>query len=155
MSVYYYEPFFSFNDLSRFFDDAWTRSGDGSQQVTRIDQGDRSVARGFVPKVDIFESQEQNRVTAIFELPGLSKDNVNIDVQNDRLVISGEQRISKDVEEKGLVHRERDYGRFSRTVPLPQGVKSQEIQAKMENGLLTVTFPKTGQEQQSQRVTIQ
>ncbi|KAL5533592.1 hypothetical protein ACEPAG_52 [Sanghuangporus baumii] len=155
MSVYYYEPFFSFNDLSRIFDDAWTRPGAGSQQVMRADQGDRSVARGFTPKVDIFESQEQNRVTAVFELPGLSKENVNIDVQNGRLVISGEQQLSKDVDEKGLVHRERNYGRFSRTIPLPQGVKSQEIQAKMENGLLTVTFPKTGQEQQSQRVTIQ
>ncbi|KAL5519596.1 hypothetical protein ACEPAH_1279 [Sanghuangporus vaninii] len=155
MSVYYYEPFFSFNDLSRFFDDAWTRPGAGSQQVTRTDQGDRTIARGFTPKVDIFESQEQNRVTAIFELPGLSKENVNIDVQNGRLVISGEQQLSKDVEEQGLVHRERNYGRFSRSIPLPQGVKPQEIQAKMENGLLTLTFPKTGQEKQPQRVTIQ
>ncbi|KAL5536107.1 hypothetical protein ACEPAF_4212 [Sanghuangporus sanghuang] len=155
MSVYSYEPFFSFSDLSRFFDDAWARPVAGPQQVTRTDQGDRSIARGFTPKVDIFESQEQNRVTAIFELPGLSKENVKIDAQNGRLVVSGEQQPLKDVEEKGMVHRERSYGRFSRSIPLPQGVKPQEIQAQMENGLLTLTFPKTGQEQQPQRVTIQ
>ena len=97
MSLYYYEPFFSFNDLSRFFDDALSRTS-GNQQLTRTDGGERSLARGFTPKVDIHEVPQQNVVTATFELPGLSKENVNIDIQNGRLVVSGEQTISKDVD---------------------------------------------------------
>ena len=85
--------------------------------------GERSLARGFTPRMDIHESPEQNVVTATFELPGLTRENVNIDIQNGRLVVSGEQTISKDVEEKGFVHRERQTGRFSRTLPLPTGTK--------------------------------
>ncbi|EJC98617.1 HSP20-like chaperone [Fomitiporia mediterranea MF3/22] len=154
MSVYYYEPFFSFNDISRFFDDALSRTSGGQQVARAGDTSERSLARGFQPRVDIHESPENNQVTATFELPGLQKENVSIDVQNGRLVVSGEQTVSKDVEEKGFVHRERQMGRFSRTLPLPTGTKPTDIQAKMENGLLTVTFPKTSQEQQPQRITI-
>ncbi|KAL5494631.1 hypothetical protein ACEPAI_92 [Sanghuangporus weigelae] len=151
MSLSLYDPLFSFNDVWRLFDDALPTT---NQQVARRDAGERSLARGFTPRVDIHESPEQNRVTATFELPGLTRDDVKIEIQNGRLVISGEQTISKDVEEKGFVHRERNYGRFSRAVPVPQGTKPEEIQAKLENGLLTVTYPKTSVEQQAQRITI-
>ncbi|OCB87052.1 HSP20-like chaperone [Sanghuangporus baumii] len=154
MSLSLYDPFFSFNDVWRLFDDALNVPTTTNQQVTRRDSGERTLARGFTPRVDIHESPEQNRVTATFELPGLTRDDIKIEVQNGRLVISGEQTISKDVEERGFVHRERNYGRFSRAVPLPQGAKPEEIQAKLENGLLTVTYPKTSAEQQAQRIAI-
>ncbi|KAL5519580.1 hypothetical protein ACEPAH_1263 [Sanghuangporus vaninii] len=153
MSLSLYDPLFSFNDVWRLFDDA-LNVPTTNQQVARRDSGERSLARGFTPRVDIHESPEQNRVTATFELPGLTRDDVKIEIQNGRLVISGEQTLSNDVEEKGFVHRERNYGRFSRAVPLPQGAKPEEIQAKLENGLLTVTYPKTSAEQQAQRITI-
>lgn len=123
MSLSLYDPLFSFNDVRRLFDDAFNGLPTSNQQVTRRDSGERSLARGFTPRVDIHESPEQNRVTATFELPGLTKDDVKIDIQNGRLLISGEQTLSKDIEEKGFVHRERNYGRFSRAVPLPTGTK--------------------------------
>ena len=171
MSLSLYDPLFSFNDVWRLFDDA---PGTNQQVTRRGDSGERSLARGWTPRVDIHESPEQNRVTATFELPGLTRDDIKIEIQNGRLVISGEQTISKDVEEKGFIHRERNYGRFSRAVPLPAGTKvrtfyrdafrevgtdsyffkPEEIQAKLENGLLTVTYPKTSAEQQAQRISI-
>ncbi|PAV22864.1 small heat shock [Pyrrhoderma noxium] len=154
MSVYYYEPFFSFNDISRFFDDALSSPRGSSGQVATKGDSERSIARGFQPRLDIHESPEQNLVTATFDLPGLKKEDVNIDVHNGRLVVSGEQTLSNDVEEKGYVHRERQYGRFSRSLPLPSGTKPENINAKLEDGVLTITFPKTSEEQQAKKISI-
>lgn len=126
-SVYFYEPFFSFNDFQRLFgdlDDEHDRQGQG--QVARRRGGDaqqRSLSRGFQPKMDIHESPESNLVTATIELPGLQKENVQIDVQGNRLVVSGEQTHEKDVNEKGYVLKERSSGRFWRALPLPAGTQ--------------------------------
>ena len=100
------------------------------------------------------ESKENNLITATFELPGLKKEDVTIDLQNNRLIVSGEANFSDEKEESGYVVKERRSGRFSRTVPIPQGTKPEDIKASMENGVLTVTYPKTTQEQQAKRITI-
>ena len=73
--------------------------------------------------MDLHESPENNLVTATFELPGLTKENVSIDVHNNALVVSGEVTTSNESNENGYVHRERRTGRFSRRVPLPTGTK--------------------------------
>jgi HSP20 family protein len=72
--------------------------------------------------MDLCENSDENTVTAMFELPGM-KENVNIDVHNGRLTISGETKMTEDREESGYAVRERRYGKFSRTLQLPQGVK--------------------------------
>ena len=100
------------------------------------------------------ESKENNLITATFELPGLKKEDVTIDLQNNRLIVSGETNFSDEEEENGYVVKERRSGRFSRTVPIPQGTKPEDIKASMENGVLTVTYPKTTQGQQAKRITI-
>ena len=100
------------------------------------------------------ESKENNLITATFELPGLKKEDVTIDLQNNRLIVSGEANFSDEKEENGYVVKERRSGRFSRTVPIPPGTKPEDIKASMENGVLTVTYPKTTQEQQAKRITI-
>ena len=71
--------------------------------------------------MDIHDDSEKNLVTATFELPGLSKDEVNIDVHNGNLTISGSVSESSEREEHSYVIRERRSGRFSRTVKLPEG----------------------------------
>ena len=73
--------------------------------------------------MDVHEDNEKNLVTATFELPGLNKENVNIDLRNDTLTVSGESRISSEKDESGYAVRERRFGRFSRSIPLPKGVK--------------------------------
>ena len=84
----------------------------------------------------------------------MKKEDVTIDLQNSRLVVSGEANFSEEKEENGYVVRERRSGKFSRAVPVPQGTKPEDIKASMENGVLTVTYPKTTQEQQTKRITI-
>ena len=73
--------------------------------------------------MDLHEDTETNMITATFELPGLTKEAVNIDVQNNRLTISGEHKMNTAKKEGGYTVRERSYGKFSRTLPLPAGVK--------------------------------
>lgn len=73
-------------------------------------------------RMDVHEDEKANQVTASFELPGLKKEDVNIDVRNNLLTVSGESKISSEREEGGYAVRERRYGKFSRALPLPQGV---------------------------------
>jgi HSP20 family protein len=73
--------------------------------------------------MDLHENSDKNSVTATFELPGMKKEDVGIDVQNGRLTVTGETKMSEDHDERGYAVRERRYGKFSRTLQLPQGVK--------------------------------
>lgn len=73
--------------------------------------------------MDLHEDTDKNVTTATFELPGLSKDKVTIDVQNGNLVVVGEVTESTEKNEHGYSVRERRTGRFSRTVKLPEGVE--------------------------------
>lgn len=73
--------------------------------------------------MDVHEDTQANTVTATFELPGLKKEDVNIDVHNNILTVSGESKADESRDENGWAVRERRYGKFSRSVPLPQGVK--------------------------------
>ena len=72
--------------------------------------------------MDLHENADANTVTATFELPGLSRENIQINVHNGRVNISGESQISSDHEESGYAVRERRYGKLSRTLQLPRGV---------------------------------
>jgi HSP20 family protein len=69
--------------------------------------------------MDLHENQEKNTVTATFELPGLKKENVNIDINNDRLTISGEASEALERNQDGYVVKERSSGKFSRSIGLP------------------------------------
>ena len=124
--------------------------------------------------MDVHEDAEKNLITATFELPGLAKENVHIDVKDNILSVSGESTVSNGRDEKGYSVRERRFGRFSRSLPLPQGVKvsstlcgespnakvnmtlqPEEIKASMTDGVLTVTFPRTTPDQVPQKISIQ
>ena len=78
---------------------------------------------GLSYRMDLHEDKEKNLVTAQFELPGLTKDKVNIDLHDNVLTVSGESSISTEHDEKGYAVRERRYGKFSRSLPVPQGIK--------------------------------
>ena len=73
--------------------------------------------------MDVHEDAKANLVTATFELPGLTKENVNIDVHNNVLTVSGESKQSEEHNDHGFVVKERRYGKFSRSIPVPQGIK--------------------------------
>jgi HSP20 family protein len=104
--------------------------------------------------LDLHESKDTNTVTATFELPGLTSEGVAIDVHQNRLTVSGESAVLDSEEERNYVVRERRSGKCSRTLQVPFGTKPEDVKAKMENGILTITFPKTSPEQQAKRIAI-
>ena len=73
--------------------------------------------------MDLHEDREKNLVTAIFELCGVSKDDIHINIQNGKLTVSAETKNSEDHAEAGYILRERFHGKFSHTLQLPQGVQ--------------------------------
>lgn len=144
----FYSPFF---DLDQFIDEA-VRPRVG--RVPAVAFEEQPSARLLKPRMDLHEDAESNLVTATFELPGLAKDKVNIDVHNGNLNISGEVTESTEKSEHGYTIHERRTGRFSRSVKLPDGTKPQDIKAGMENGVLTVTYPRASVGQEPQRIAI-
>ncbi|OCH93475.1 small heat shock protein [Obba rivulosa] len=153
-SVFFYEPFYSLADFDRLFEEAFSArtsntSSNGNREVQR-----QKSSRPLRPRMDLHEDTNANLVTATFELPGLSKENVQIDVHSNVLTVSGESKTSSEHDENGWAVRERRFGKFSRSIPLPQGIKPEDIKAGMDDGVLTVTFPKTTPEQAPRKITI-
>jgi len=146
-----YDPFF---DFDRLFDEAFNaRTGNGAQSQSQVSERN-PIPKSMRPRMDVHEDAEKNLVSATFELPGLKKEDVNIDVHNNLLTISGESKVSNERDENGYAVRERRFGKFSRSISLPQGVKIEDIKANLENGVLTVQFPKTTPEQAPKKITI-
>ncbi|KAJ7445811.1 small heat shock protein [Mycena galericulata] len=152
MSVFYYDPFY---DFERVLNDTFGRLSNTStsQAVQRQGEND-DFQRALRPRMDLHEDDAANTVTATFELPGIKKEDVQIDVRNGRLSISAESKISEEHEKDGYAIRERRYGKIARTLQLPEGVKENEVKASMDNGVLTIKFPKTTPEQAPKKITI-
>ncbi|RIA55078.1 Hsp20/alpha crystallin family protein [Dichotomicrobium thermohalophilum] len=93
------------------------------------------------PMIDVSETDDAFKIIA--ELPGVEEKDIDVTVSDDRLTIKAEKH--KETEEKGEhFHRmERSYGTFERTMTLPRGVDTENVDAEMKNGTLTVTIPKT------------
>jgi len=109
------------------------------------------------PKMDIYEDTENNLVSAIFELPGVSKDEVQIGIQSSGvLTVSTEIKQPQSVGQNldNFAIRERRVGLYSRTIQLPNGIKDEDIKASMENGVLIITFPKSAPELPAKRIVI-
>ena len=93
------------------------------------------------PEADVVENDREIRITV--ELAGMQPDEISIDVENNVLTISGEKREERK-EDKDRYHlTARRYGRFSRSFVLPAEVESDRVQARFENGVLTITIPKS------------
>jgi HSP20 family protein len=140
-------------DLDRMFEDLGsTRSLSGTAAGNRARGGIGGLAVDWSPAIELLERDGQLVVRA--ELPGLSPEDVRIEITNDgSLVIEGERRSEMEAEEEGGVYRsERIYGRFSRVIDLPQGVDVDRAQARFENGVLEIALPLS---EQSQRRRIQ
>lgn len=122
-----------FSEMERMFDD-FTRGSD------------YSLTSEFSPVTDIEEEEDHFLMT--IDLPGMKKDNISIDVKNNVLTISGERKREIDVEEKHKGHRtERSYGSFTRSFTLPTTVNAEDIEARYEDGVLSLYLPKTPETQ--------
>ncbi|MHC2990867.1 heat-shock protein Hsp20 [Pontibacter sp. HJ8] len=95
---------------------------------------------GFTPHVDACETEKSYEIE--LALPGISREDVNIDFQEGRLTISGERRFEQKEEGRRYQMLETQYGTFSRTFYLPDNVDPDKINAQLQDGLLKVTVPK-------------
>ncbi|PKC59850.1 HSP20-like chaperone [Rhizophagus irregularis] len=92
-------------------------------------------------EIDVHENDNEFLVNA--ELPGLNKDQINIDVRDNALIISGETKKDQKYEKGKTLIQERSYGSFTRSISLPPNVKAEDITAKFEDGLLELKLPKS------------
>ena len=119
--------------MNRLFDESWLgpsweREGNGDSQGV------------FVP-VDMVEKDDQIIVTA--PLPGLKPEDVDIRITGNMLTIKGEFREEKEEEQENVHCRERRYGMFHRMIRLPMSVDTSKAEATFEDGMLTLSLPKT------------
>jgi HSP20 family protein len=136
MALVRWEPMRELNTLqtemnrlfNSFFDDGGT-NGQGR--------------RRWAPAVDLLEREDTLILRA--DLPGLSEDDVQIEVRDNVLTISGERSTELEDKEQGYYRIERAFGGFSRSLSLPEGVDADKIEASFDKGVLEVTIPKPEQ----------
>jgi HSP20 family protein len=125
--------------LDRFMEDVWRRpfpSLFGRDRWLPI----RPLSIRM-PSLDVYE--EKDSVVVKAELPGMKKEDVEVNLAGENLTIKGEKKEDKEVKEDDYYRRERSYGSFLRTIALPCDVKSDEITASFKDGVLEIRMPKT------------
>lgn len=133
MNIIKYDPFRELrglhDEMSRLF------SGVGPSM-----QGDEFARGAWSPNVDIFEDSDKLIVEA--ELPGMDRDDFEVNVENNVLTLKGERKFEKKTEGDNYHRVERAYGAFTRQFTLPQSVTAEGATADFENGVLRVALPK-------------
>ncbi len=107
-----------------------------------------SSEAGWMPAVDILQDQET--VTVQVEIPGFKKEDIDVSVEGQNLIISGERKQELETPGKNAYQSERYYGRFQRQVTLPEGIDPERAEASYKDGVLCIQFPKTEQSKRKQ-----
>lgn len=110
--------------------------------------GDFSASE-FQPRIDVTDEGDALRIVA--ELPGMTRDDVELEVIDEMLIVSGDKRFESTSEEQGCYRVERSFGHFQRAVPLPAGIDLDRAEARFENGVLTLRVPKAAGESSAKR----
>jgi len=132
MTLVKFKPGFSLRDS--MIPSSFTKAFDNL-----IDEAFTSPTFNFTPAMDVVE--DDNSYSFSLSLPGMKKDEIKIDLKNDVLTISGERKMEKKDTHK--VHRiESYYGSFTRSITLPENVKTEAIGAEFKDGVLHVIVPK-------------
>ena len=113
--------------------------------------GQTDQGRRWVPPIDLVEAEDHFMLKA--DLPGLTESDVNIEVQDGTLTISGERSAEHEQREKGWYRIERSFGSFNRSLTLPDGVDPDRIEASFNHGVLEVRIPKP-EERKPRRISI-
>jgi HSP20 family protein len=142
-------------EMDRLFDDFgfggnWLGPSFGRDYFPRsLDEFRQSL---WSPQVETFEREGQLVLRA--DLPGLKKDDVNVEITDDAITISGERRDEDEESREGYYRSERSYGSFFRSIPLPQGVNAEDAKATFENGVLEITMQAPQLQSRARRLEI-
>ena len=129
MKLIRWNPHRNLNTFDRFFDSFLSGSEEGSL-----------LAAHYTPNVDIKETQDEFLVSV--ELPGLSKEDIDLKIENGVLSIRGERKFEQDEDKEDYRLVERRYGSFCRSFDLGENVEADKIEASMVTGVLEITLPK-------------
>jgi len=133
-----WDPFAELGELRSRFDRLFDDWQDGRE-------------RAWMPAIDVV--REDGHMVVHADLPGVTPEEVKIEVDDDILTVSGEHQESTERKDKHYVRRERRYGSFRRSMPLPAGVDPKKIEAKTHDGVVEVTIP-LPEETKKETVTI-
>ena len=126
-----------------------------SQEVNRLFNTLFDAREGssqtWLPSMDLVEADDHFVLKA--DLPGLGEGDVSIEIQDHTLTISGERKAEHEQRERGWYRVERQFGRFSRSLTLPEGIDPEAVSASFDKGVLEVRIPKP-EERKPRRVQI-
>jgi len=145
------DPFLSLHrEMNRLFDDVLR--GTGLPAATG-NQGQGRVGNFVNASMNVSETENEIRITA--ELPGVTEQDIDVSLDDDVLTIRGEKKFERTNDKENFHFVERSYGTFQRSLRLPFPVAPEQVQARFENGVLTVTLMKTGRQERSRRIQVQ
>ena len=124
------------NEMNRLFNTFFDAPASGNG-------GQAAVARRWLPAMDVVETEDHFVLRA--DLPGLSQGDVNIELEDNVLTVSGERKAEHERNGEGYYRVERSSGAFSRSLTLPDGVDAEGIQASFDRGVLEIRIPKPEQ----------
>lgn len=117
-----------------------------------VSRGTEGVG-AWSPVIEVKEKEGRLVVTA--ELPGLKKEDVKVHIDGDTLVVEGERQQEREEKDEGYYHSERSYGRYYRSIALPEGAKGDQTAAQFNDGVLEVTIPIPEVKAKRQEIPIQ
>jgi HSP20 family protein len=145
------DPFMTLHrEMNRLFDDVF--------RGTSLDErgaASRETVGSFIDtSLDVSETEKEFRITA--ELPGVSEEDIDVRLENEVLTIRGEKKFERAEggEKEDFHFVERSYGTFQRSLRLPSSVDAEQVRADFRNGVLTITLPKTTEQERSRRIQI-
>jgi HSP20 family protein len=120
-------------DLNGIFNRLVTGSQPGSERPARI--------LAAVPPIEAWVDKDEKKYHLSIALAGVDPKDIELNVQGNNLTVSGEQKVSEEKKDADFVYQEFAYGRFERTITLPEGVDTQKLTAEYKNGVLEITAP--------------
>jgi HSP20 family protein len=149
----YRYPLRAASDVNTYWQREFDRFFEGFPQLRTLDAG--TEMRDFHPRANVLESETEFSIS--LELPGLDEKDIDLSLEKDVLIISGEKKLEQEKTEGDYYRMERRYGSFKRTFRLPEEVIDYDgIEANFANGVLSIRLPKQEPEAHiSKRITVQ
>ena len=136
MSLMRWQPFHELDNLRNQMNHLVEEIMRGEREIPFLPKGEVT----WSPAVELKETETD--IILKVQIPGIDAKDLNVEVSEESVSITGEHREEKKVDEKGFFRSEFRYGRFERLVPLPNAVKNDLVKSEFKNGLLTLTMPK-------------
>jgi HSP20 family protein len=141
------------DEMDRVFDDFGYRSALAPKwRRSWLSKQLRGASDMWAPDIEVYQRNSELVVRA--DLPGMTKEDVTVDVTDENITISGERRQEKETEREGVYRSERNYGSFCRVIPLPPGAMGDQAKATFTNGVLEITMPAPPEQTRGRRLEI-